>query len=196
VQTHISSRSALSQLYVIETRLRLPKFSGFRWVASSKETPHPTGEVNFVINNRIAKLEEWIKASFIIDAPLSASSEKLKAYFVSIILPGQGTCPSAGSQRVNFRAYAQILTKTPPSLCTSTPLTSPEVTPTILDGIRWLLQCACGVVICSWLLILSRISQNTSASAICQQMRIFRMNLLSLERCYSWFMYAWNVIKY
>jgi hypothetical protein len=87
---------------VIESKLKLPKFSGFRCVGSSKDTPPTTGEINFNVNDRIGKLDEWIKTSFITDSnfvvsrmncivqsvvtcPVQTLSDKVKAYFVSVV---------------------------------------------------------------------------------------------------------------
>ena len=90
VQVHISTRSFVQQLHVLQVDIEIPRFAGFKQVDDSKGRPKPTGRVVFKLRGvSTTHLGDGIRANFLLPVPIQSNEEKLKALFCSV-LPARG----------------------------------------------------------------------------------------------------------
>ena len=91
VQVHISTRSFVQQLHVLQVDIEIPRFVGFKQVEDSKGRPKPTGRIVFSLTNvSTNNLGDWIRANFLLPTAIQSNDEKLKALFCSV-LPAKGS---------------------------------------------------------------------------------------------------------
>ncbi|CAM9282098.1 unnamed protein product [Ectocarpus fasciculatus] len=85
VQAHLSVRGHSDLLHVYEKTIQIPHFAGFQNMPDKSSCPLPSSEILFEVSSKISKVEEWIRASFLIDHSTKLTNgDKLRAYFISI----------------------------------------------------------------------------------------------------------------
>jgi Bardet-Biedl syndrome 2 protein len=85
VQAHVSLRGHSELLHVFEKEVKIPHFASFQNMPDKASCPQPSSEVRFEVSSKIGKVEEWIRASFLIDADIKLHhADQLRVFFVSI----------------------------------------------------------------------------------------------------------------
>lgn len=109
VQAHISARGHSELLHVFESVVIIPHFAAFQQMPDKASCPHPSSEVCFKVNSKLVKIEEWMRASFLLDNSIKLSQgDKLRAYFTSIFDASSGG-QTQSSQRSALFISASIV---------------------------------------------------------------------------------------